>query len=53
LIDPADFYTAGESETMPGILRAEADVRDRMVPITQCTTASTRATRTPLGAAGT
>ncbi|MEV4176075.1 aldo/keto reductase [Nonomuraea sp. NPDC049709] len=37
LIDTADFYTAGESETILGNLIAEADVRDRVVLTTKFT----------------
>jgi aryl-alcohol dehydrogenase-like predicted oxidoreductase len=36
-IDTADFYTAGESETILGTLIAEAKVRDRMVITTKFT----------------
>ncbi|MCI2421706.1 aldo/keto reductase [Saccharopolyspora sp. K220] len=36
-IDTADFYTAGESETILGKLIAEAKVRDRMVLTTKFT----------------
>ncbi|MFI7535906.1 aldo/keto reductase [Streptosporangium sp. NPDC049376] len=37
LIDTADFYTAGESETILGDLIAEAGVRDRVVLTTKFT----------------
>ncbi|WP_326633893.1 aldo/keto reductase [Nonomuraea fuscirosea] len=37
LIDTADFYTAGESETILGRLIAEAGVRDRVVLTTKYT----------------
>jgi aryl-alcohol dehydrogenase-like predicted oxidoreductase len=36
-IDTADFYTAGESETILGQLLAEAEVRDRVVLTTKFT----------------
>jgi aryl-alcohol dehydrogenase-like predicted oxidoreductase len=36
-VDTADFYTAGQSETILGALMEEAGVRDRVVLTTKCT----------------